>query len=119
MKHVTTPEQSKQLMELEIPANSADCIYTRYSRDEDFKCKFIEQVVSCQLFENTDFYIPCWSASKLMEIIDECTHFSAPAMLLSKQDDAGGHVDYVEALIESIKELRSMKTPFDFSKLQK
>lgn len=64
----TTIEQSKRLLELGVPADSADCIFTRYSKDEKWKRRFIEDVVGEQLFCNKDFYFPCWSVGRLIEI---------------------------------------------------
>lgn len=64
----TTPEQSNRLLELGVPADSADCIFTRYSKYEKWKRRFIEDVVGEQLFCNQDFYFPCWSVGRLIEI---------------------------------------------------
>ena len=64
----TTPEQSKRLLELGVPADSADCIFTIFSKDEKWKRRFIEDVVGEQLLRNQDFYFPCWSVGRLIEI---------------------------------------------------
>ena len=64
----TPPEQSKRLLELGVPANSADCYYTAYGiisvimpniNDTSFICE-----VGCT---------PCWSVGKLIEVFEICT----------------------------------------------
>lgn len=63
----TTPEQSKRLLELGVPADSADCYYTAYGlisvimpniNDTSFICE-----VGCT---------PCWSVGELMRIYAIC-----------------------------------------------
>lgn len=69
----TTPEQSKRLLELGVPANSADFYFDRdeVEIDERPYPYFIPQN---RTFANysIDFYIPCWSVGRLMEIIKIC-----------------------------------------------
>ena len=52
----TTPEQSKRLLELGVPAWTANCYYTEYGKIE---------------IKNTALdilYPPCWSVGRLIEI---------------------------------------------------
>lgn len=64
----TTIEQSKRLLEIGIPADSADCIYVRFSKKDKFSRKFRENVLSENPYEYLDFYYPCWSVGRLIEI---------------------------------------------------
>ena len=40
----TTPEQSKRLLELGVPANSADCYLTKFGIDEDWEIKVLNNI---------------------------------------------------------------------------
>ena len=56
----TTPEQSKRLLELGVPADSADCYYKESGKIE---------------IKNTaldTLYPPCWSVGELMRIYAIC-----------------------------------------------
>lgn len=69
----TTPEQSKRLLELGVPADSADCYINWY-------IKSAHQLPSDYTY--TEFYEfhkkagriiqPCWSAGRLIEIYEIC-----------------------------------------------
>ena len=69
----TTPEQSKRLLELGVPADSADFYYDKDEVEIDeiihpyilpFNRKFSNY--------NDMFYLPCWSVGRLMEICKIC-----------------------------------------------
>ena len=67
----TTPEQSKRLLELGVPADSADMYYhlenyQYYVRDE-FS---IKQNDFFEFYKN--IFYPCWSVGRLMEICKIC-----------------------------------------------
>ena len=69
----TTPEQSKRLLELGVPADSADMYYhlanyQYYVRDE-FS---IKQNDFFEFYKN--IFYPCWSVGRLMEIFDICCY---------------------------------------------
>ena len=68
----TTPEQSKRLLEFGLPAESANYVYTRYAQDEEFKRRIVEDIVGDDWQKNTDFYLPCWSVGRLIEIYNTC-----------------------------------------------
>ena len=58
----TTPEQSKQLLELGVPAYSADCYYSQTYRTI---------VITDEQIDKKEFYkaiLPIWSVGRLMEI---------------------------------------------------
>lgn len=71
----TTPEQSKRLLELGLQPNSANLYYTRFGSET-----FVTPPKLCYAksyfyivpdgFE--DFYLPCWSVGRLMEIWQIC-----------------------------------------------
>ena len=104
----TTIEQSKMLLKLGVPADSADCIYVRFSKKNKFSRKFRENVLSENPYEHLYFYYPCWSVGRLMEIIAECYQVDIPFRYFVR----GGMMD---SLINTFIELRE---EFDFSKLE-
>lgn len=71
----TTPEQSKRLLELGVPADSADCYLLRTHTQGD---TFIVDVLHDELYSKKDKftnlleYLPCWSVGRLMEIYLTC-----------------------------------------------
>lgn len=73
----TTPEQSMRLLELGIPANSADCYYDHFGYKNIRDCEF---ELASNFFDNSiqkyyykyDGAIPCWSVGRLMEIWHMC-----------------------------------------------
>lgn len=78
----TTPEQSKKLLELGVPANSADMfwiasdekypstelVWNLYIRTSDSLDKNFFKTYNMNEFQ----VIPCWSVGRLMEIYDMC-----------------------------------------------
>ena len=69
----TTPEQSKRLLELGVPADTSDCYYDKDEVEIDeitqpyilpFNRKFSNY--------NDMFYLQCWSVGRLMEICKIC-----------------------------------------------
>lgn len=67
----TDVEQSKRLLELGIPENSADCYNTTKHIDKIPEDKTYKDI--CQMFKlrgnYTEIY-PCWSAGRLIEILE-------------------------------------------------
>ena len=120
----TTPEQSKRLLELGLPADSADCAYRGlympitilspnelYSMHEkevhDLETKRDRREGRFQTCE------PCWSVGRLMEIVDMCS---------VKQDYVGKfefemNKSYIQNLIYLIIGMLHTKD-LDFSKLE-
>ena len=70
-KNFTTPEQSEQLLELGVPANSADCFYisTRSRIFVAWKYGILSDPV---VERNKNTYLPCWSVGRLIEIAWRC-----------------------------------------------
>ena len=115
----TTPEQSKRLLELGVPVDSADCAYRGphmpitillpdelYSEHE----KAIHDLESKRDRREGRFQIcePCWSVGRLMEIIAECYQVDMPFRYFVR----GG---MMESLINTFIDLRE---EIDFSKLE-
>lgn len=118
-KDHTTPEQSKRLLELGIPADSANCtrnLKTGLILAIPFKPSVFK--------ERKEFFLyayPCWSALRLMEIIDICAlgensdsnteEYPSTIKIMNKL-----HIPYVEYLVKSIERAVQLGI-IDFSKL--
>ena len=111
----TTPEQSKRLLELELPADSADCVYD---------CALIggEKYYSLSILDDTLFsvhkriwedpctdIIPCWSVGRLIEIIGICHQ----PILTEMRIDTSNIIEYLLDIFDSITD----GSGFDFLKL--
>ena len=73
----TTPEQSKRLLELGVPADSADCYLNSDSvimlNGKTFQENYNEDLDLARLhLIEYPHYIPCWSVGRLMEIFAIC-----------------------------------------------
>ena len=63
----TTPEQSKRLLELGVPMDSADCYYTNDDTPIIHPCGNLKnRYYIDEQYRKT--YIPCWSVGRLIEI---------------------------------------------------
>jgi hypothetical protein len=86
----TTPEQSKRLLELGVPADSADCIahivdngidtYKDFVLKGDVRISVINErhtYTKATTLEDGDRWLdepyPCWSVGRLIEIYEICT----------------------------------------------
>ena len=99
----TTPEQSKRLLELGVPADSADCYLTRFGIDEDWEVKVLNYIKYCELdISNQDYCKPCWSVGRLIEIYISCIeHYTGDERLTFGQDTIRlGMIDCIIAAIE-------------------
>lgn len=103
----TTPEQSKRLLELGVPADSADCRYELANHDGGI----------CQVFcvlggviHSND--IPCWSVGRLIEICKICSNVPI--------DWTGGLNEEREILevVDSTLYALCLGNHMDFSKLE-
>ena len=69
----TTPEQSKQLLELGVPSDSADCYLTRFGIYKDWEVKILNNVKYLEIaISNQKYCLPCWSVGRLIEIYEIC-----------------------------------------------
>lgn len=67
----TTPEQSKRLLELGVPADSADCYFDEYSRVFLLGGNYT-RISTLQNLYHRDV-VSCWSVGRLIEIFEKCT----------------------------------------------
>ena len=70
----TTIEQSKRLLELGLPADSADCynvIDSDVYNKDDIRVRQNDYEISYSFFNNKH-YNPCWSVGRLIEIYHIC-----------------------------------------------
>ena len=65
----TTPEQSRQLLELGVPADSADCYLDVANSRRGILA--INGIYNMDV-PTTPRYLPCWSVGRLIEIICNC-----------------------------------------------
>ena len=97
----TTPEQSKRLLELGVPAGSADCYYKESGKIE---------------IKNTaldTLYPSCWSVGRLIEILKECINNEDELI------DIFVELQYSNNLLTTVLMIfRDNKAILDFSKLE-
>lgn len=86
----TTPKQSKRLLELGVPADSADC----YFLSTDGITTWVRGVADKHMnwFGSIDRTpIPCWSVGRLIEIYNMCVDFDlddGAAIVIFIQDES-------------------------------
>ncbi len=113
----TTPEQSKRLLELGVPANSADCYYIDSMTSFHDKSphiippyyKYSDGIPNG--YESR--FCPCWSAGRLIEICKICV--TDKNELCEIFDELEMCVDETTILVQTFKEFRDV---IDFSKLE-
>ena len=113
----TTPEQSKQLLELGLPAESADCYYYDWATNPDDEAygaciQWIDTTIgdNYQKFRDLEFAaLPCWSVGRLMEIIRICNLTAEKPWVYIEQDN-------IRAMITAITDGVNNHM-LDFSKL--
>ena len=115
----TTPEQSKKLLELGVPILTSDCYFYIQEINGRNVCD-TPNLIPYGIGEyglrhwwtnrNNARYIPCWSAGRLIEIVDLCTTRIAGEAISCTEN-------YVVALIVAI-EMAVNEDDIDFSKLE-
>lgn len=106
----TTPEQSKRLLELGVPADSADCFW--FDERDIFFLKdelYSDEAKDGEWVRATD-YLPCWSVGRLIEIYCFAAGIEYIKICISE-------IPQIEAMIKMIEIAVTVKT-FDFSKLE-
>ncbi len=101
----TTPEQSRQLLELGVPADSADCYLYKvaeYGYRVFIRQPYFNESVIC------GGSIPCWSVGRLIEIFLLCSPYRT--ITINKSDKAS-------QVVASFFMVQKDKL-FDFSKLR-
>ena len=129
----TTPEQSKRLLELGVPEDSADMMYypefteNLYSiGNGGFRMSDTPRVLRAyDKFSNSTCYdsdkfrelcAPCWSVGRLIEICLKCSTLEQRQVrfFCNGDDDEYSLIDYVITALES----GVMTNHMDFSKLE-
>ena len=107
----TTSEQSKRLLKLGVPADSADMYYDQFS-GLCFRC---EEDYSYNFFDENFKFIPVWSVGRLMEILMICNTYLAPKEFKIEQNSMNPSL--IENVVNKIEELEGYNM-LDFSKLE-
>lgn len=119
-KNYTTPKQSKKLIALGVPTNSADCYYMRESPKRLYILNDGETISKLRLRLNMAHTMPCWSLGQLLAIMAIC----GDNIKLRKLDITrvsqfyNDSVNVIELAIEDIEKLIA-DDGIDFSKLEK
>lgn len=127
----TTKEQSKQLLELGVPADSADCVahivdnsidlYEDFFLKGDVRISVINErhtYTKATTLNDGDRWLdepyPCWSVGRLIEILKECIiDKSELEEIFEYLKDC---IDTVDTLLQMYKEWKDF---IDFSKWEK
>lgn len=132
----TTPKQSKRLLELGVPADSADGILRHYAWADDILDEkywespmvvdsrstiSITELLDRVIDDEYDKALPCWSVGRLMEIIDICVTNEQSDPLTEEYPTTIAimdmlHISYVEFLVRSIAIAKAAEV-IDYSKL--
>lgn len=93
-KDFTTPEQSRRLLELGVPADSADCYYSA-SRD-GYVCEGTLSIVGINMFiQSLPFpCVPSWSVGRLIDIFNECSKWNSFSIT------SASHETHIEQLMK-------------------
>lgn len=116
----TTPEQSKRLLELGVPPDSADCYLNGNSiimlNGKTFQENYNEDLDLARLhLMEYPHYLPCWSVGRLIEMWEICVgvnfdRWSRNGVLLPLIEDCIGHIEFALNPYTEVE--------FDFSKLE-
>lgn len=111
--NLTTPEQSKRLLELGVPADSADCYYTRTSPMPHVRAEYTRIPNRCT---------PCWSVGRLIEIELLCreeVEGKLPRLSFYLGDEPREGNLGAERLIDALVQyFEQSEYQYDFSKLE-
>ena len=108
----TTPEQSKRLLEMGVPKDSADCYYVLYKDLEDYEILVRTKGDTGNAFFKVVSYIPCWSVGRLIEIMNICSIHNIVSIYRTDRD-----VTQIDIILETIIN-RINGNSIDFSKLE-
>lgn len=111
----TTPEQSKRLLELGVPADSADCYINEACENRAFQLPDIFSKCTWVLKKRP---IPCWSVGRLIEIMTICYKWDllSCASFRIYMTDIISH-NLINQLINDLS-LEIRRDKIDFSKLE-
>lgn len=73
-RYYTTPEQSMRLLKLGLQPNSANLFYSKFERETFWQPKLCYEKRYCDIvpYGYEEYYLPCWSVGRLMEIWHMC-----------------------------------------------
>ena len=118
--HYTTPEQSKRLLLIGLPAKSADMFWNNHIGSKMYAAPLVRSkhtYLYKDFFKsNNDFYIPCWSVGRLMEIFDICCTLDLYEDWINTRRVADKYESYIEYIVCTFELCRD-KNGFDFRKL--
>lgn len=104
----TTPEQSKRLLKLGVPTDSADCYYDSLEQIQWRQLRDLDH----DFFQKYNSYIPCWSVGRLIEIMKICAKPKEQAKMVEE-------ILYCKDLVELLVCIIVInKQVIDFSKLE-
>ena len=115
----TTPEQSKRLLELGVPTESADCYYHHYfTNDPTPICCILQpqwdETIGSIRGKTGQLIIPCWSVGRLIEIMDICQEYC-----FQFDGDYDEWIPYNHCNTEDLlRILTDKRNKFDFSKIE-
>ena len=107
-KDYTTPEQSKRLLELGVPVDSADCYYDSWRQIQWRQLKDLDH----DFFQKYNHYTPCWTVGRLITISRVCSTLHENVYSFSFYKDTEDNVEWAIRFIESGVKTGNM----DFSK---
>ena len=107
----TTPEQSKRLLELGVPADSADmlwdgCVYPTDGWEFDdfptYSDKPFSYYQSLYRQEDVAHILPCWSVGRLIEIFTTCAEYYTGdnSLVFNRESVLLGNIKCLIPLIE-------------------
>ena len=110
----TTPEQSKRLLELGVPADSADLYFPSFENGDKSQPHLLYDLSYSQRVPigYEKLYLPCWSAGQLIEIF--ATIYTRHSVYITEDMIKTSIVD---SLVSDIEKGVNMGW-FDFSKLE-
>lgn len=109
----TTPKQSKRLLKLGVPADSADQVYYKDAMWSAHEFLSPKHPYSEVVKGHENISIPCWSVGRMMEIIGKTATFHPHGFLCFMHDEAD---ELVEHMMRAFEDLIK-KDRLDFSLL--
>lgn len=122
----TTPEQSKRLLELGVPADSADMLWDgtydlvngwEFEDYPTFSNKHYSYYQSLYREEDSVNILPCWSVGRLMEIFEMCDVMPEETKNNMCSIPSIKRMSYMEYMMKCFTKAIEMKI-LDFSKLE-
>ena len=118
-KDYTTPEQSKRLLELGVPAKSANMYYYDMGSGFIYAPDMIESKKDSDYLVSGDSrYLPCWTTGRLLWIINKCVEARYDRLVIFMNLNLHIIENFIGAIIIAYEVLCTQKTiGINFSKL--